>query len=146
MSTTDLEVDVDKIQVTGSTAELAVDAPTIVTLPTQRYPSKVSASLLVWTIFLSSLPVDTSWGDPSPAEEPSVQMERPDLFRSAGVYYEKLTGRARLARHKAMHFDRQGREERIARALLALNMPGPTFTLDYETWKWIAQEAEIEDF
>ena len=51
----------------------------------------------------------------------------------------------KLAELKAKHFTPEGREERIARALEMLNMPGPSFNLDKETWLWVAQAAEIED-
>ena len=51
----------------------------------------------------------------------------------------------KLADLKAKHFRRKGREERIAKALEILNRPGPTFRLDKEIVKWIAQDAEIEN-
>jgi len=51
----------------------------------------------------------------------------------------------RLAELKAKHFTPEGRKERIARALEILSLPGPSFKVDKETWRWAAQEAEIED-
>lgn len=57
----------------------------------------------------------------------------------------KETPRDKLAELKAKHFTRKGREERIAKALEILNRPGPTFKLDRETVKWIAQDVEIEN-
>ena len=50
----------------------------------------------------------------------------------------------RLAELKAKHFSPKGREQRIAKALETLKRPGPTFKLDRDTVKWIAQDAEIE--
>jgi hypothetical protein len=57
----------------------------------------------------------------------------------------KDTTKDRLAELKAKHFTPEGREERIARALEILNLPGPSFNLDKETWIWVAQDVEIED-
>jgi hypothetical protein len=51
----------------------------------------------------------------------------------------------KLAELKAKHFTLRGREQRIAKALETLNRPGPTFKLDRETVKWIAQDVEIEN-
>jgi len=46
---------------------------------------------------------------------------------------------------KAKRFTPEGREDRIARALEILSLPGPSFKVDKETWIWAAQEAETED-
>ncbi len=56
----------------------------------------------------------------------------------------KETPKNSFAELKAKHFSSKGRKERIAKALEILNRPGPTFKLDRETVKWIAQDAEIE--
>lgn len=45
---------------------------------------------------------------------------------------------------KTKRFTPEGREDRIARALEILSLPGPSFKVDKETWIWAAQEAEIE--
>jgi hypothetical protein len=47
----------------------------------------------------------------------------------------------KLAELKAEYFTPEGREERIAKALQALETP----SLDCETWKWIAEDADLED-
>lgn len=57
----------------------------------------------------------------------------------------KDTPRDRLAEVKAKHFTPQGRKERIAKALEILSRPGPTFKLDKETVRWVAQDADIEN-
>jgi hypothetical protein len=57
----------------------------------------------------------------------------------------KETPKDKLAELKAKHFTPKGREQRIAKALEILNRPGPTFKLDRETVKWIAQDVEIEN-
>lgn len=57
----------------------------------------------------------------------------------------KDTPRDRLAELKAKHFTPQGRKERIAKALEILSRPGPTFKLDKETVRWVAQDADIEN-
>lgn len=57
----------------------------------------------------------------------------------------RFAGRARLAHLKERHFTPEGREQRIARALQALNEAAPSFVADSATWKWAAQEADIED-
>jgi hypothetical protein len=56
----------------------------------------------------------------------------------------KETPKDKLTQLKAKHFSPKGRELRIAKALKILNRPVPTFKLDPETVKWIAQDAEIE--
>jgi len=57
----------------------------------------------------------------------------------------KETPKDRLAALKARHFTPKGREDRIAKALEILSRPGPTFKLDKETVRWIAQDVEIEN-
>lgn len=57
----------------------------------------------------------------------------------------KDTPRDRLAELKAKHFTPEGRKERIAKALEILSRPGPTFKLDRETVRWVAQDADIEN-
>jgi len=57
----------------------------------------------------------------------------------------KETANGKLAELKARHFTPEGREERIAKALQALEMPAAGFPLDRETWKWIAEDADLED-
>jgi hypothetical protein len=55
------------------------------------------------------------------------------------------TANDKLAELKAKHFTHEGREERIAKALQVLEAPAPSFALDRETWKWLAEDAELED-
>jgi hypothetical protein len=57
----------------------------------------------------------------------------------------KETLKDNLAELMAKQFALKGREQRIAKALEVLNRPGPTFKLDRETVKWIAQDVEIEN-
>jgi hypothetical protein len=57
----------------------------------------------------------------------------------------KETPKNRFAELKAKHFSSKGREQRIVKALEILNRPGPTFKLDRDTVKWIAQDVEIEN-
>ena len=57
----------------------------------------------------------------------------------------KETANGKLAELKAKHFTPEGREERIAKALQALEVPAHGFTLDRETWTWIAEDADLED-
>jgi hypothetical protein len=57
----------------------------------------------------------------------------------------KETPKDKLAELKARHFTSKGRQDRIAKALEILSRPGPTFKLDKETVKWIAQDVEIEN-
>lgn len=65
---------------------------------------------------------------------------------AAGPFVDsRFAGRARLAHLKERHFTPEGREQRIARALQALNETAPSFVTDSATWKWAAQEADIED-
>lgn len=57
----------------------------------------------------------------------------------------KETPKDKLAELKAKHFTPKSREQRIAKALEILHRPGPTFKLDRETVKWLAQDVEIEN-
>jgi hypothetical protein len=57
----------------------------------------------------------------------------------------KKAADGKLAQLKAKHFTSEGREARIARALEILNLPGPGFNADKETWIWAAENADIED-
>ena len=57
----------------------------------------------------------------------------------------KETANGKLAELKAKHFTPEDREERVAKALKALETPASGFMIDRETWKWIAQDADLED-
>jgi hypothetical protein len=57
----------------------------------------------------------------------------------------KETANGKLAGLKAKHFTPEGREERIAKALQVLETLPPSFALDRETWKWLAEDADLED-
>ena len=56
----------------------------------------------------------------------------------------KETPKEKLAELKTKHFSPRGRRLRTAKALEILKRPGPSFKLDRETVKWIAQDADIE--
>lgn len=60
-------------------------------------------------------------------------------------YDSRDIAKAKLKELKAKHFTKDGRERRIARALEILNLPGPSFKADKETWIWAAEDADIED-
>ena len=57
----------------------------------------------------------------------------------------KETPKDKLAELKAKHYTLESRDERITRALEILNLPGPSFSLDKDSWVWAAQEADIAD-
>jgi len=57
----------------------------------------------------------------------------------------KDTPKDKLAELKAKQFAAEGREERITRALQALETAKVSFTLDRKTWKWVAEDVTIED-
>lgn len=44
---------------------------------------------------------------------------------------------------RARHFSPEAREERIARSLAAVEGPSP-IQLDAETWRWVAEDIELE--
>ena len=56
---------------------------------------------------------------------------------------ENVNGK--LAELKAKHFGAENREERIGKALALLDLPAPKIILDKGTWKWAAENADIED-
>lgn len=51
----------------------------------------------------------------------------------------------KLAKLKAKHFTAEDREERVGKALAILDLPVPSFVLDKESWKWAAENTDIED-
>jgi hypothetical protein len=54
--------------------------------------------------------------------------------------------RAELERLKAAAWPAEGRDARIARALDAWRqLTPPTFDLDASTWKWFAEDPDLED-
>lgn len=57
----------------------------------------------------------------------------------------KETPKNRFEELNEKHFSSKGRERRIAKAFEVLNRPGPTFKLDRDTVKWIAQDADVEN-
>ena len=57
----------------------------------------------------------------------------------------KETPKDKLAELKAKHYTLESRDERITRALEILNLPGPSFSLDKDSWVWAAQQADIAD-
>ncbi len=78
--------------------------------------------------------------------ETSVVLEKPPLGTLQPYFDSKAVARARLTRLKEMQFSHEGRDARITRALQVLSETGLNFQFDPSTWKWIAQEADIEDF
>lgn len=52
---------------------------------------------------------------------------------------------ARLYRLRAAQFPREEREQRIARALTTLHAANPLAGVDRATWKWAAEEVDLED-
>jgi len=56
-----------------------------------------------------------------------------------------LTPQDLLERLKASHFTPEGRPERIAKALHALEGPKPSFQLSPEMWRQIAEDPELEE-
>lgn len=78
----------------------------------------------------------------------NFDLKRLPEWRKIAVMAKRVSkdiGKDRLAELKAKHFTLEGREGRVARALEILNLPGPSFNLDKETWIWVAQDMEIED-
>lgn len=65
----------------------------------------------------------------------------PDMGKLAPK--DKANGKFRAL--KAKHFTDANRDQRIAKALAILDLPVAHFSLDKETWKWAAENAEIED-
>jgi len=57
----------------------------------------------------------------------------------------KEIAKQKLAELKAKHFTPEGRKDRIAKALRALETARFGFALDQETWKWLAEDADLED-
>ncbi len=57
----------------------------------------------------------------------------------------RASGQAELERLKAQQWSPKGREERILRAMRALNGPKPTFILSREEWKTIAEDPNLEE-
>jgi len=51
----------------------------------------------------------------------------------------------KLATLKAKHFTDVNRDQRIADALALVDLPALDFSLDRQTWKWAAENMEIED-
>ena len=49
-------------------------------------------------------------------------------------------------RVKWSHFARAGREQRIAKALAALDRASVSYDLDAQTVEWIAEDPDLEDF
>jgi len=57
----------------------------------------------------------------------------------------KEPANTKLAQLKVRHFTPEGHKERIAKALQILDTRVPGFTLDRETWKWVAEDLAVED-
>jgi len=51
---------------------------------------------------------------------------------------------SRLDVHRGWRFRPEGREDRIARSLAAIDSPN-TIHLDAESWRWIAEDVDVED-
>ena len=75
-------------------------------------------------------------------------LDREDLLACAAYAADLAPGsRApELQRMLAEHFPPEGREERVRRALQALDNLRGSIKLDLETVKWIAQDPDLEEF
>lgn len=125
--------------------EPAITLPSYGFLVTPRYPWQLPTSLRVGIGVSFSAPLEMQWVGAKPFERSSVQMGEYGIVLYTDPDETRLAKRVTLARLKTLHFTRQGRDERITAALSALDAPGPTFSLDDETWTWIAGEVDLED-
>ena len=75
-------------------------------------------------------------------------LERKDLLACAAYAADLAPGShaPELQRMLAEHFSPAGREERVKRALHALDNLRGSIKLDLETVKWIAQDPDLEEF
>lgn len=140
-ATTALEISEIEEQSSPSSGQAVEVFPRVAT----RYLSIDEALLLNAASIPSSPAIETILFNLKLEQGSSVELSRKDLFEYRTAYDSHLAGRLKLARRKAMHFNPRQREARIHRALQALNTPGLSFSLDKQTWMWIAQEADIED-
>lgn len=50
-----------------------------------------------------------------------------------------------IEQFKAAHFTPEGRDDRVARGLRALEGPEPAFQLPPEAWKQIAEDPDLDE-
>ena len=72
----------------------------------------------------------------------SVQQFPDRLQRADSMFLRQQP--SKLAFLRAMHFGPIGREKRIERSLAAVDSP-ISISLDPESWRWIAEDLDIED-
>ena len=139
------EIEVLPLTHSSSSATLLITTTSMIGGLTPGRATNVGGLLLVTATLLSSPNIETNWTTLTASKWLSARVAESHLLPDEGGYDARQVRRASLARLRAARFPRHEREQRVARALATLAAPGPSFTLDAATWKWIAEEAAVED-
>ena len=77
--------------------------------------------------------------------QPHVERTQPESSIELHVDPASLAARRRWEQIKKARWPDEGREERIARGLAALDAAIVDYGLDADTARWIAEDADLED-
>jgi hypothetical protein len=124
----------------------ATTAPTIE--PFIRVPHHGFGGLLIMTAtlsFMSNPSVESDLVAFTELRARSPQVTESRILADGEGPEAQQVRRAALYRLRAMQFPQEEREQRIAKALAALHAPNPLSGVDRATWKWAAEDVDLED-
>jgi hypothetical protein len=129
----------------GTSVEMSTTtAPTVRSLAVPHHGMRGGILLLTATL-LSAPSIKSDVGELTRSRLLSSQVTESRVLADEGGPDARQLRRAALYRMKATQLPPEQRERRIAKALAILNTPNPISGLDRETWKWVAEEASLED-
>jgi hypothetical protein len=134
-------------ELTGSSVLVfAATAPTVRSFVMVRHQGRGSSLLPAAALMLtSSAAIESDLTAFSQAPLRSAQTTESRLLPDEEGPDARQIRRLTLYRLRSAQFPQEERNRRIARALATLHSPNPLTGVDRATWKWAAEEADLED-
>ena len=148
MSETNTVPAIEVDELTGTSVFVsAATAPTVRSFVMVPHHGKADRFLLLATALtlISSPAIESDLITFSQLPSRSAQATESRLLPDEEGRDARQIRRAALYRLSAAQFPREERELRIAKALAALHAPNSLTGVDRATWKWAAEEADLED-
>jgi hypothetical protein len=144
MSESNTVAGLDLLSPPASASSATISQPLV--LPRLFRPAVISGGLWLLTSTLSSSPdIEEHWGTLTGSKWSSAKMTESHLLADENSVDSQQIRQMRLALLRAARFSPHDQDQRIAVAMAALASPRPIFALDAATWKWIAEDASLED-
>ena len=137
-----------EVNATGASVYVsAVTAASIRSFVMTPHHGKAGRLLVLTTAFtlISSPAIESDLVALTQLPSQSPQTTESRLLPDEEGPYARLIRRTALHQLRAAQLPREEREQRIAKALAALRASNPLSGVDRATWKWAAEEPDLED-